>query len=93
MAEVLELLRQSPVFADLPDDQIAWFLSQSREMQINAGGAYARQGDPADAMFVLLEGEFQWRGQVSGETVIRDLGAGEVTGVLPFSRMKNYLLT
>jgi len=93
MAETLELLRQSPVFADLPDEQIAWFLSQSREMKINAGGAYARQGDPADAMFVLLEGEFQWRGQFSGETVVRDLDAGEVTGVLPFSRMKNYALT
>jgi len=93
MAEVLELLRQSPAFADLPEDQIAWFSSQSREMQIKAGGAYARQGDIADAMFVLLEGEFQWRGHFSGDTVVRDLKAGEVTGVLPFSRMKNYALT
>src|ERR1700757_4185098 len=93
MAETLELLRQSPVFADLPEDQISWFLSQSREVQLKAGGVYARQGDPADAMFVLLEGDFQWRGEFSSETFVRDLKAGEVTGTLPFSRMKNYALT
>jgi signal transduction histidine kinase len=93
MAETLELLRQSPVFSDLPEDQINWFLSQSREVQLKAGGVYARQGDPAEAMFVLLEGEFQWRGEFSGETFIRDLKAGEVTGILPFSRMKTYMLS
>jgi len=93
MAETLELLRQSPVFADLPDDQIDWFLSQSREVQLKAGGIYARQGDPADTMFVLLEGECQVRGDFSGETFVRDLKAGEVTGILPFSRMKTYTLS
>jgi signal transduction histidine kinase len=93
MAEVLELLRQSPVFSDLPDDQIAWFLSQTEEITLKPGEPYARQGAPADAMFVLLEGEFQWRGEFSGETFVRDLNAGEVTGVLPFSRMKNYSLS
>ena len=44
-------------------------------------------------MFVLLEGEFQGRGEFSGETFVRDLKAGEVTGILPFSRMKNYMLS
>ena len=93
MAEVLELLRKSPVFSDLPDDQIAWFLGRAQEMPLKAGELYARQGAPADAMFVLLEGEFQWRGDFSGETFVRDLGAGEVTGLLPFSRMKIFSLS
>ena len=93
MAEVLELLHQVPVFADLPQDQIDWFLDQSRVVPLKAGDAYVRQGDPADAMFVLLEGQFQWRGEFSGETFVRDMSAGEVTGILPFSRMKTYLVT
>lgn len=93
MAEVRELLLKTPAFADIPADQIDWFLSQSQDVQLSAGAAYARQGDPADAMFVLLEGEFQWRGEFSGETFVRDLHAGEVTGVLPFSRMKDYSLS
>ncbi|HKM48051.1 MAG TPA: ATP-binding protein [Terriglobales bacterium] len=93
MAEASELLRRTPAFADLPDDQIAWFLSQSEDLPLKAGAAYARQGEPADAMFVLLEGEFQWRGELAGETFVRELKAGEVTGVLPFSRMKKFTLT
>jgi CRP-like cAMP-binding protein len=86
-------LRRVPVFADLPDDQIAWFLSQAQELQLKAGEIYARQGDPADAMYVLLTGEFQWRGEFAGETVVMPLQAGQVTGVLPFSRMKQFTVS
>jgi signal transduction histidine kinase len=93
MAEVLELLRKVPVFADLPDDQIDWFLGQTQEVRLKSGDAYVRQGDPADSMFVLLEGDFQWRGEFSGESFVRDMSAGEVTGILPFSRMKTYAVS
>src|ERR1700678_456880 len=89
MVEKAELLRV-PAFADLPDDQIDWFISQSQELTLKAGDVYARQGDPADAMFVILEGRLQGRGELSGETVVFDLEAGDVTGVLPFSRMKQF---
>ena len=93
MAEIRELLRQVPAFAGLPEDQIDWFMSQSKELRLNAGETYARSGDPADAMFVLLEGDFQWRGDWAGDTFVRDIKSGEVTGVLPFSRMKQYTLS
>jgi len=92
MADTLELLRRVPFFADLPDDQVAWFLSQTQEMRLKAGEVYARQGAPADAMFVFLEGEFQWRGELAGEAFMRSIKAGEVTGVLPYSRMKQFTL-
>ncbi|HET9308090.1 MAG TPA: ATP-binding protein [Candidatus Sulfotelmatobacter sp.] len=93
MAEARELLGQVPAFVGLPDDQVEWFLSQCQELSLNAGDTYARRGDPAEAMFVLLEGEFQWRGELAGDTMVRDIKAGEVTGVLPFSRMKQYTLS
>src|SRR3982075_2057304 len=84
-----ELLRV-PAFADLPDDQITWFLSQSQEIHLTAGETEVRQGDPADAMFVILEGQFQWRGEFGGETIVLPGKPGDVTGVLPFSRMKQF---
>jgi signal transduction histidine kinase len=90
MADTRELLRQVPAFEGLPDDQIDWFLSQSQEKSLKAGDLYSRQGDPAEAMFVLLEGEFQARGELAGEAVVLGFKAGEITGLLPFSRMKNY---
>ncbi|HZR31626.1 MAG TPA: ATP-binding protein [Terriglobales bacterium] len=92
MADKSELLRV-PAFADLPDDQIAWFLSQSQEVLVKAGDIYVRQGDPADTMFVILDGQFQWRGEFGGETVVLSGKPGDVTGVLPFSRMKQFAVT
>ncbi len=89
MAEKSELLRVS-AFADLPDDQVAWFISQSQEVHLKAGDTYARQGDPADAMFVVLEGQFQWRGELGGQPVVFSSKPGDITGVLPFSRMKQF---
>jgi signal transduction histidine kinase len=92
MVEKSELL-QVPAFADLPADQIAWFLSQSQEIHVKAGDTYIRQGDPADSMFVILEGQFQWRGEFGGETVVLPGKPGDVTGVLPFSRMTQFTVT
>ncbi len=89
MAEKSELLAV-PAFADLPDDQIAWFLSRSEEMRFKAGETYFRQSDPADAMFVILEGQLQLRGEIGGETAFFNIKPGDVTGVLPFSRMKQF---
>ena len=86
-------LRRIPAFADLPEDQIAWFLSQSQEVKLEAGEVYVRAGDPPDAMFVLLEGEFEWRGEFAGETVVFAAKVGDVTGALPFSRMKQFTVT
>ena len=93
MAETLELLRRVQVFEGLPDDQIAWFLSHSQEASLKAGDTYSREGDPADAMFVLLEGEFQGRGEFGGEPLAISIKAGTVTGLLPFSRMKQFTLS
>ena len=92
MVDKSELLRV-PAFADLPDDQLDWFLSQSQELNLKAGEVYAQQGTPADAMFVILAGRLQGRGERGGETFIFDLEPGEVTGILPFSRMKTFTVS
>src|SRR5215472_6086114 len=92
MATSQELL-SFPSFAGLPEDQIAWFLGQSTEVQLKAGDVYAKQGDPPNAMFVLLEGDFEWRGDFNGEIVVFPGKIGDITGVLPFSRMKQFTVT
>ena len=89
MATSSELLA-IPEFQNLPEDQIAWFLSQTEEVRLKAGETSFRQGDPADAMFVVLEGQLQARGELGGEMAVLAIPAGSVTGVLPFSRMKQF---
>jgi len=86
-------LRRVTEFADLPDDQLDWFLSQSQELSLKAGETYSRQGDPANSMYVILEGHIQGRGELNGDTVVFDLEPGDVTGVLPYSRMKQFTVS
>lgn len=92
MVENSELLRVPP-FAGLPEDQISWFISQSRELHLSAGDIFVRQDEPAEAMFVILEGQLQGRGEFNGEAFVFELEPGDVTGILPFSRMKRATVT
>jgi signal transduction histidine kinase len=79
-----------PVFAGLPEDQIEWFLSEAEVLQFKTGEPLINGGEPADALFVILEGQLQARGELGGETVIITIDRGQVTGRLPFSRMKTF---
>jgi signal transduction histidine kinase len=85
-----EELLNVPAFKGLPDDQIAWFIGQTQEFHFHAGDTLMNGGDPADAMFVLLEGQLQARGEFAGETMTITVTTGQVTGRLPFSRMKTF---
>src|SRR5215831_12454564 len=92
MVEASELLRV-PVFANLPDDQIDWFVNQAQELTLKPEEVYIHQGDPADAMFVILDGQLQIRAEVGGALATFVSKPGDVTGVLPFSRMKQFPIT
>ncbi|HLH09713.1 MAG TPA: ATP-binding protein [Terriglobales bacterium] len=86
-------LRKVPAFSDLPDDQLDWFLCQVHEVHVNAGEVYIRQGDPANAMFVILEGQMQARAEFAGEVFTFNSQAGNIVGALPYSRMTQFTVT
>jgi signal transduction histidine kinase len=92
MANAAELARLA-IFAELPNDQLDWFLSQAQELALKSDDHYVHQGDPAEAMFVVLEGQLLARGEIGGEVIMVSSKVGDVTGVLPFSRMKQFPLT
>ena len=79
-----ETLRNVPAFSELPDDQINWFLTHAEEAVLHGGEIFVRQGDSADWMFVLLEGQFQWRGEFGGDAVVLPASGGDVSGVSLF---------
>jgi signal transduction histidine kinase len=89
MVEKSELLAV-PAFAGIPDDQLDWFIDRAEEIRFQAGDTPFREGDPADSMFVILEGQLQARGDLGGEMIVIPISPGNVTGVLPFSRMKQF---
>ncbi len=79
-------LRTVTVFHDLPDDQLDWFLARATEVRLAVGEISVHAGDPADRMVVVIEGELQGRLEHANEAVFTAV-AGNVTGILPFSRM------
>src|SRR5882672_6046478 len=92
MTETSELTRV-PVFAGLPDDQVLWFIDQTTELRLQPNDIFMREDGPADAMFVVLEGMLQGKGDIGGDAVAVPMDAGTVTGMLPFSRMTKWTLT
>jgi len=91
MVEASELLRL-PLFTDLPEDQVTWFISQSQELVLKPEDMFQHQGEPADAMFVIVDGQLQMRGELVGGLVTLVAKTGDVTGTLPYSRMKQFPL-
>jgi signal transduction histidine kinase len=81
-----EELRTVGVFHDLPDEQLDWFLEHATEVRLAPGETYIRTGEPANRMFVVLEGELQIQLEGSNENVFTT-PVGMVTGLLPYSRM------
>src|SRR5512146_2414037 len=92
MADIAELTRFG-VFTGLPHEQLEWFLSQAEEVALKPEDNYIHQGDAADAMFVVLDGQLQARGDIGGEVIMVSSKPGDVTGILPFSRMKQFPVT
>src|SRR5258708_7387775 len=92
MTETSELTRV-PVFAGLPDDQVLWFIDQTTELRLQPNETFMREDEPADAMFVVLEGMLQGKGDIGGGSGGVALDGGNVAGMLPFSRMTKWTLT
>ena len=81
-------LRKIPIFADLSDEQLDWFVSKSEEVRCASGEIVIHAGEPADVLVVLVEGEMRGRRGGSGaDSPIYIVHAGQVTGMLPFSRL------
>jgi signal transduction histidine kinase len=92
-ADVIVALRKVPVFADLPESDLHWFIDRTHEFRFEPGEIMMREGTAAKLMFVLLEGEFRGRKEMGGDAPVITSEAPTVTGLLPFSRLKNYGLT
>jgi signal transduction histidine kinase len=87
-------LRTVAPFVDQPQADLEWFVAQSEERHVNVGETTVKEDTPADTMFVLFEGEMRARRENGPQDgPVFTARAGEVTGVLPFSRMKTYGVT
>ncbi|HEV8044066.1 MAG TPA: cyclic nucleotide-binding domain-containing protein, partial [Rubrobacter sp.] len=78
-ARVLDCLRSVPLFRQLPDEKLAWIHDHAEEVGLDAGAVIARQGDPPDGFYVVMEGETEWTRRVGQEDVfVVTLGEGSI---------------
>ncbi len=89
LPEIVDSLRRVSALHGLSDAELQWLATHGEEIFYPSGGQIFREGDPATKMYFLLRGEVHFRRQQGGGGLF--IGrAGQITGLLPFSRMKTF---
>jgi signal transduction histidine kinase len=87
-------LRSIEIFADLREDQLQWFVASAEERKLSPGEVLLLEDSAADKLYVLLEGEIRGRRETGSiDAPGFQIRTGQVTGLLPFSRMTRFPLT
>jgi len=92
--EILAEMIKIPVFQDQPREELLWFISVSEERRSAPGEIIMREGDAPNYMLVMLEGEMRARAEHGpADGPVFTITTGDVTGMLPFSRLKMISVT
>ncbi len=90
LPEIVEALRTVTQLVGLTDDEYLWLATHGTERMGCEGSMIFREGEPTAHLNFILRGEVHVRRRVSGPMALFIGRAGQMTGLLPFSRMKGY---
>jgi signal transduction histidine kinase len=88
--EIVEALRHIGALDGLSDSEYLWLAQNGAERKAPAGTLLFREGDPPTGMNIMLRGEVHIGRKQSGNLSFFIARMGQISGVLPFSRMKGY---
>ena len=75
------LLRRTPLFAELSEEDLDGVTSNAEPVELAAGALLAAQGDPGDALYVIVSGELQVvKRSGTTDVPIAVVGPGEIVG-------------
>jgi len=75
------LLRRVPLFAELSEEDLSWVADGGEPVELAGGDLLAGEGDPGDALFVIISGELQVvKRSRKTDVPIAVVGPGEVVG-------------
>ena len=87
--EIAEALDRVVQLHGLPFEDRLWIARNGQEFVAEPGDVLFEEGAPADRMLLILKGEIHVRRQQGGSPMTLFIGrTGQMTGLLPFSRMK-----
>jgi signal transduction histidine kinase len=84
---LIDDLRKVTVFSDLPEEHLAWLADHCKVVRFQPGEILAHEGDPVELLIVILEGEIRFQRGNGADATSFSAFAGEVTGLLPYSRL------
>lgn len=86
--QILDLLQHIPVFRSVPVAQLEWLIANARCRKIESGDFAFRAGDAVEHFIIVLSGEARlFIVQSGSQRELARLSAGDITGLLPFSRL------
>ncbi|SFS20706.1 Signal transduction histidine kinase [Granulicella pectinivorans] len=88
--QIVEALRSVPALEGLTDEEYTWIATHGTEVVGEDGTLLFEEGEPANTLEFILTGEIQVRRRRGGSVSLFIGRAGQMTGKLPFSRMKTY---
>ena len=88
--EIVAALRHIGALDGLTDSEYEWLAGNGTERKVPAGTMLFREGDPPIGMNIMLRGEVHIRRAQTGSMSFFIARMGQMSGVLPFSRMKGY---
>ena len=76
------------LFGGIAEGELDWVAAHGRVVDLDEGTTIVEEDSPADEMIVVLKGAAEFDFSMGPQHVIlRRFGPGDVTGVLPYSRM------
>jgi signal transduction histidine kinase len=88
--EIAEALDRIGPLHGLPFEDRLWLARHGKEYVAAAGEVLFEEGSPVEHMLFILKGEIHVRRQHGGPMALFIGRTGQMTGLLPFSRMKTY---
>ncbi len=88
--EIAEAIDRIGPLHGLPFEDRLWLARHGQEYIANPGDILFEEGAPAEHMVLILKGEIHVRRQHGGPMALFIGRTGQMTGLLPFSRMKGY---
>ncbi len=89
-AEIVAALRDIPALEGMSDQDYLWLAEHGIERKLGPGVMIFHEGDAPIGMNIMLRGEVHIRRAQSGNVSFFIARMGQMSGILPFSRMKGY---
>jgi signal transduction histidine kinase len=88
--DIIEALKRVGTLQGLEYSEFEWLATHGTERMEPAGTTLFQEGDAANKMSIILKGEIHVRRERGAPTGLFIGRTGQMTGLLPFSRMKSY---